>query len=158
MVTIPAEIVAAAQSGQRKYNIPASVSLAQYAIESGWGKHDLGCFNYFGMKAPCDADHKPLVPFVILKTREQDRHGNDYYIEAPFRKFASPEEAFDEHARLLGTKPVYAAARAKLPDPDAFADALTGVYATDLGYGKALKAVMHGSNLTQYDKIGPATG
>lgn len=152
MAKIAPEIIAAAQASHKLYKIPASVSLAQFAIESGWGKHDLGCFNYFGMKAPCDAHNTPLTPFVTLRTREQDRHGQNYYIDAPFRKFASPEEAFDEHAKLLATASVYAKARAKLPDPDAFADALTGVYATDLGYGKALKAVMHGSNLLQYDE------
>ena len=145
------EIIAAAQASQRKWRIPASISLAQWAVESGWGKHDLGCYNFFGMKAPCDAKGDPIGPHVMLKTREVDKHGHDYYILAPFRKFASAQEAFDKHAELLATKPVYARAKAKLPDVDAFADALTGVYATDSNYGRTLKAVMHGSNLYQYD-------
>jgi len=146
-----ADIVAAAQACERKWKIPASVSLAQWALESGWGKHDLGCFNYFGMKAPCGADHIPLTPFVMMRTREQDRFGHDYYIQAPFRKFASAEEAFDEHGKLLATKHAYAAAFAKLPDVEAFIDGMAPVYATDKGYAKALRAVIHGSNLHQYD-------
>jgi flagellum-specific peptidoglycan hydrolase FlgJ len=152
-MTQPAQqFIDAAKASQHMYGIPASVSLAQWALESGWGKHDLGCFNYFGMKAPCDAAGHPLVPHVDLKTREVDKYGHDYYITAPFRKFASPEEAFEEHAKLLATRGAYANARSKLPNADAFADALTGVYATDPNYGKSLKAIMHGSNLYQFDK------
>lgn len=152
MTTPPEAIVAAARTAQRKWRIPASISLAQWAIESGWGRHDLGCFNYFGMKAPCDKEGKPSCAYVTLRTREQDVHGHDFTVEAPFRRFTSMEEAFDCHARLLAEAACYAKARKALPDPDGFADALTGVYATDRGYGKALKAVMRGSDLYRYDR------
>jgi hypothetical protein len=36
--------------------------------------------------------------------------------------------------------------------PDAFANALTGVYATDPNYGSSLIRLMHTFNLYQYDK------
>ena len=36
-------------------------------------------------------------------------------------------------------------------DPDRFADALTGVYATDPQYGTTLKWVMENYRLKQYD-------
>jgi len=152
MSNLDPAVVKAAVNSFRKWGIPASVSLAQFALESGWGKKDLGCFNYFGMKAACGADGKPVVPFVMEHTREVDKYGHDYYVDAPFRKFADAIEAFDEHAKLLATRPAYAKARAKLPSADAFADALTGVYATDPKYGTLLKEIMHGSNLYQYDK------
>jgi len=145
MATLPPEIIAAAREAERKWRIPASISLAQWAVESGWGRHmPPGSNNPFGIKA------RPGDPFVTVRTREQDRDGHDYFIETAFRKFGSIAEAFDAHGALLN-KPVYARARAALPDPDRFADALTGVYATDRGYGKALRAVMHGSNFCQYD-------
>ena len=141
----PASIIAAARAAQKKHGIPASISLAQWAVESGWGQHmPPGSANPFGMKA------RPGDPSVTVRTREQDHHGHDYWIEAPFRVFPSVEAAFDAHAALL-CKPVYAKARACLPNPDLFADALTGVYATDRGYGKALRAVMRGANLYRYD-------
>jgi len=142
----PPDIIEAAREAQRKHGIPASISLAQWAVESGWGKHmPPGSNNPFGMKA------RPGDPSVTVRTREQDRNGHDYFIEAAFRKFGSIAEAFDAHGELLN-KPVYAKAREALPDPDKFADALTGVYASDRGYGKALKAVMHGSNFYQYNE------
>ena len=37
-------------------------------------------------------------------------------------------------------------------DPDAFADALTGVYATDPNYGTTLKYVIHTYGFTINDK------
>jgi flagellum-specific peptidoglycan hydrolase FlgJ len=149
MTTPPTDAIAAAQSASRKWAIPASISLAQWALESGWGKHDLGACNFFGMK--CRAGKND--PFVTLRTREVDRNGKTFFIDARFRKFASVEEAFDAHAQLLATAPVYSKARARLPDVAAFADALTGVYATDPKYGALLRSIIRGSDLTQYDKV-----
>lgn len=146
-MTPPADIIAAAQEAQRKWKIPASVSLAQWALESGWGKHmPPGSNNPFGMKVRAGHDD----PSVTVPTREVI-HGKSVTVQAPFRRFASIADAFDAHAELLATASVYARARAHLVDPDAFADALTGVYATDPNYGTMLKSIMHGSNLYRYD-------
>lgn len=149
---IPADVVHAAQAAQAKWHVPASISLAQWALESGWGKHDLGCFNYFGMKSPCDQNGKPRGRFVTRTTREVDRKtGKDYYVSAPFIAFASAVEAFDRHAKLLATGAAYASARAKLPDVFAFADALTFRYATDPHYGRTLGAIITGAELRRFD-------
>ena len=142
-------VIAAAQAAQAKWHIPASISIAQYAVESGWGAHmPPGSNNPFGIKA------LPGQACVSISTREVDKYGRGYYINAPFRKFESLAEAFDEHGRLLAQAGAYAPARACLPNANDFADALTGVYATDPHYGDTLKAVMWGSKLHQYD--GPA--
>lgn len=143
---IPPDIIVAAKAAQVKWKIPASISIAQWAVESGRGQHmPPGSNNPFGIKAGAGQ------PSVTVRTREVDKHGHDYFINAPFRKFATIAEAFDEHGRLLATSSHYAGARSKLPDADAFADALTGVYATDPHYGALLKSVMHGGNFHQYD-------
>ncbi len=143
---IPPDIIAAAKAAQAKWKIPASISIAQWALESGRGQHmPPGSNNPFGIKATGSQ------PFVTVRTREVDKHSKEYFINAPFRKFASIAEAFDEHGRLLATSEHYANARSKLPNADAFADALTGVYATDPKYGSLLKSIMHGGNLYQYD-------
>jgi hypothetical protein len=102
------EVIDAAQASHTKWKIPASVTLAQWALESSWGR-------------------------------------------AHFRKFASLNEAFDQHGELLATARPYAHARTLVNDPNAFADALTGVYATDPNYGSLLKSLMRSHNLYQYD-------
>ena len=66
-------------------------------------------------------------PAVESLTREVVA-GETITIRAKFRKFASLSEAFDLHGRLLATAPVYRPAMRNKDDPDAFADALTGVY------------------------------
>ena len=138
------EAIAAARASAKKWGIPASVVLAQWAQESGWGKKTSGPFNYFGMKA------KPGQPSVIITTHEVYR-GKRVQVQAAFRSFASASEAFDAHGKLLATGAPYAKARAQLPDPFAFANALTGVYATDPNYGKSIGAIIRGSNLTRFD-------
>lgn len=143
------EIYKAAQAEQKRTGIPASLQIAQYALESGWGQHmPPGSNNPFGMKTRAGKND----PFVGVATKEWSRIRGYYNVIQNFRKFDSIADAFTAHADLL-MQPVYSKARAKLPDVDAFADALTGVYATDPNYGTSLKSVIHGSNLTQYDKV-----
>lgn len=138
-------VIDAARVARQKWGIPASISIAQWALESGWGKHVSAPHNYFGMKA------LPGQPSVTVPTREVYK-GHSVIVQAAFRSFASDEEAFDAHGKLLATAGVYKNARSKLPDPIAFAHALTGVYATDPKYGDLLESIIRGSNLTQYDR------
>ena len=149
---IDPEVLKGALASQATYGIPASVSIAQFALESGWGKYmPPGSNNPFGMKTRAGKND----PFVTVKTREVIK-GKTVYIMAPFRKFATLEEAFMEHGKLLGTAKVYAKAREQLKtaDPaDNFANALTGVYATDPNYGEGLREIMRGRNLYQYNDL-----
>ena len=70
---------------------------------------------------------------------------------ARFRRFDSQAEAFELHGKLLSTGSPYRTAMEVVQDPDRFADALTGVYATDPQYGTTLKWVMDNYQLKQYD-------
>jgi len=147
MAKIDPKVIEAAQASERKYGIPASISLAQFGLESAWGKRmPPDSFNPFGIKAVGDQ------PAVKVRTREVDKFGRSYYINAPFRKFKDFTEAFDQHGKLLGTRPQYAKARKCLPDIEAFAHALTGVYATDPKYGEMLCTIMRQSKLYQYNR------
>lgn len=150
-MTVPdANVVAAAREAQTKFRVPASISIAQYALESGWGQHlPPKSNNFFGMK--CRAGRND--PSVIVQTKEFDRHGHACFVEAAFRKFDTMTDCFTEHARLLATAPVYAAAFAKLPNVDTFVAAMAPHYATDPHYGALIMGVIHGSNLTQYDAL-----
>jgi hypothetical protein len=143
---VPPDIVEAAVASWVKWNVPASITLAQWAVESAWGAAmPPGTNNPFGIKAVGDQ------PAVESATREVVE-GESVMIPAKFRKFASLSEAFDVHGRLLATNSVYGAAMRNKDDPEAFADSLTGVYATDPAYGTTLKYVIKAYGFTFYDK------
>jgi len=148
------DVLKAAQLSQLRWNIPSSVSLAQFALESGWGQHmPAGSNNPFGIKARV-RDGRVIEPFVSATTREQDFHGQANWTgPQPFRKFGSIAEAFDYHGQLLATGAPYEHARTLLPDADSFADALTGVYATDRNYGTTLKSIMRSQGLYAYNAV-----
>lgn len=143
MPNLTPEIIAAAQAAQKKYGVFSSVSLAQFGLESAWGTKVTGKNNFFGMKA------RPGDPFTACTTHEVIK-GHRTEIVANFRDFDSPEEAFDAHASLLCTAHVYHEAMS-CDNPYDFADALTGVYATDPNYGKTLGTIIRQSHLEQYD-------
>ncbi len=142
---VPPEVLDAAIASELRWNVPASVTLAQWIVESAWGAAmPPDSNNPFGIKA------LPTQPGVDSGTREVV-DGNVIQTTARFRKFDSLAEAFDLHGKLLATAAPYEAAMRVAKDPDGFADALTGVYATDPNYGYTLKWVMNNYGLKQYD-------
>ena len=141
----PDDVISAAVLSQQKWGVPASVTLAQWAVESAWGSAmPDGSNNPFGIKAATGQ------PYVEATTKEVVR-GETITVRAKFRKFASMAEAFDQHGRLLAANPKYARAMASADDPDAFANALTGVYATAPNYGAVLIIFMQRYNLYKYN-------
>lgn len=150
------DVIAAAQSAARQWRVPTSVLLAQWAYESGWGQHVVpGSNNPFGIKSRLNAAGIPLDPYVKANISEVLGQQVQHFV-APFRKFASIADAFDYHAELLATAYVYVPAMAVRTNPAAFARALNGRYATDPQYASKLLAIMHSSDLHQYDM--PTTG
>ena len=125
------------------------VAVAQFLLESNWGKAGMGdAHNYFGIKA------REGEPCVTKSTKEFIR-GVETTVDARFRAYGSMAECFADHARLLcqrtrkdGRK-IYAAALAHPNDPRAFARALTGVYATDPAYGDKLVSIMESRGLLE---------
>jgi flagellum-specific peptidoglycan hydrolase FlgJ len=156
MAVFPPSTVDAAVKSATKWRIPASVTLAQWALESNYGiAMPPGSNNPFGIKARANE------AYVTVKTQEFV-NGKYVTVEARFRRFASMVEAFDEHGRLLSTGVPYFRAQGVRNNADAFADALTGVYATDPHYGSKLKAIMKANDLYKYDVVdqhkGPISG
>ena len=141
---IPNAIIAAAQAAQHKWKVPASVSLAQWIVESRWGLHEpAGSNNPFGIKASVNQ------PYVNAVTHEFI-HGRYVTITARFARFASMMDAFDAHAKLLATHPAYHHSMTA-PSAEQFAERLTGVYATAPHYGDTLVASMRKYGLDKYD-------
>ena len=133
---VPPEIRSAAEKAEAKYGVPAAITIAQWKLESGSGKHmPTGSNNPFGIKA------RAGEASVEAMTTEH-LNGQDVRIPQKFRKFDSIDQAFDEHAKLLAKGSAYKEARKHTDDVNAYADALTGHYATDPEYGTKLKRIM----------------
>ncbi len=145
----PSDVIAAAQAVDHKWRVPAAITIAQWALESGWGEHTpAGSNNPFGIKA------RPGKPFVEAMTREV-LNGVSVHLPQRFRAYRDLAEAFDDHGRLLAQGGAYARARGyehhTPDDDDRFGQALQGTYATDTHYGALLHAVMAGSALYAFD-------
>ena len=142
----PPEVIDAAMASRKRWTVPSAVTAAQWAVESAWGASmPPGSNNPFGIKA------RENDPAVESPTHEVV-NGQTITITARFRQFTSLTDAFDLHGRLLATGSPYTGAMKVKDNPDAFADALTGVYATDPQYGTTLKWVIDKYGFRKYDQ------
>ena len=141
-----------AVAAQQRFGVPASVTIAQAIEESAWGQSSLAAqyHNLFGIKGTGPAGS------VTLPTQEYE-NGSWVTIDAQFAVYRNDAESIAGHAELLATSGYYARAMADRAYPDAFANNLTGVYATDPDYGANLIALMKLYNLYQYDTAPTAT-
>lgn len=137
--------VGPAQASQKQTGVPASVTLAQAILESGWGDNHMGeACNYFGIKAQSGEAS------VTMRTREVEG-GKSVYVDAAFRRFASVEECFAAHGHFLRNNSRYAKAF-QAGDGESFARAIAAAgYATDPKYADLLVEIIRENNLTQYD-------
>jgi len=146
-----------AKASQAKTGVPGLVTLAQAAVESGWGARAAGN-NFFGIKAKTsDAPgtrqlwrtrevlSRPDVrsfPEVNSVTRRPDGK-YDYVVRDWFRVFPSPELAFVGHGEFLRRNKRYAPAFNFGSDPYRFAaEVARAGYATDPSYTKVVHSVM----------------
>ena len=141
-----------AVAAQQRFGVPASVTIAQAIEESAWGQSSLAAryHNLFGIKGAGPAGS------VTLPTQEYE-NGSWVTIDAHFAVYRNDAESIAGHAELLATSGYYARAMADRAYPDAFANNLTGVYATDPDYGANLIALMKLYNLYQFDTAPTAT-
>jgi hypothetical protein len=137
--------VGPAQASQKATGVPASVTLAQAILESGWGDQHMGdACNYFGIKAQSGE------PSVTMRTREVEG-GKSVFVDAAFRRFASVEECFAAHGHFLRDNSRYAKAF-QAADGESFARAIAAAgYATDPKYADLLVEIIRENNLTKYD-------
>jgi flagellum-specific peptidoglycan hydrolase FlgJ len=144
------QVAPGAIAAQRRYGIPAAVTIAQAIDESGWGQSALAAqdHNLFGIKGsgPAGTD--------VYSTSEYE-NGQWVTVDAGFRVYHNIAESIADHSELLATGAAYQRAMADRDVPDAFANDLTGVYATDPNYGTNLIALMRLYNLYQYDSPAP---
>ena len=140
------EIAPGARATQSRYGVPAAVTIAQAIDESGWGSSVLATqdHNLFGIKGDGPAGSE------LLPTQEY-QNGQLVTQMASFRVYRSIAESIDDHGKLLATSGYYRQSMADNHDPNAFAAALTGTYATDPQYGAKLIGLMQRYDLYRYD-------
>lgn len=154
---------------QKKSGILASVSLAQFILESGYGKTELAqkANNCFGMKKSLSGntwsgstwDGKSIY---TKKTQEDDGTGKLYTITAEFRKYPCVEDSIGDHSAYLlgaknGSKLRYAGLKGCTDYKKAIQIIKDGGYATDTSYVSKICSIIERWNLTQYDvKAAPA--
>lgn len=123
---------------QQRYGAPSPVTLAQFALESGFGLRHLGAQNYFGHTYPF-RHAVPPASFVVRNTREFVK-GEWVIQRRRFAAYKNIEHSFDAHGRLLVN--VYASALQHKNDPASFARIIARRYATDPDYALKLITIM----------------
>ncbi|MSS15965.1 glucosaminidase domain-containing protein [Porcincola intestinalis] len=148
---------------QKKNGILASVSLAQFILESGYGKSELAqnANNIYGMKcnlsgntwsgSSWDGESK-----YTKKTQEQNPDGSMVTITADFRKYSCIENFIADHSTYLlgaknGSKLRYAGLKGCTDYKKAVRIIKDGGYATSLTYVEKLCSIIEKWNLTQCD-------
>jgi flagellum-specific peptidoglycan hydrolase FlgJ len=135
---------------QRETGVPASVTMAQAILESGWGKSGLStnANNFFGIKG------KGPAGSVTMRTREVF-NGQSTHINAAFRKYNSPAESFSDHGKFFLQNKRYATAMKNTDNAHRFAQEIAKAgYATDPSYARQLSGLINKYGLERFDRIG----
>lgn len=138
-----------AQKVQKKYNVLASLVIAQGCLESGFGKSDLSqkAHNLFGVKGTYNGK------YVLMWTSEQDKKGNVTRIQAKFRKYPSYAESLADLGSLYTRLGRYKAVVGEKDYKKATAAVSKAGYATDINYATKLNSIIFTYKLTQYDNL-----
>lgn len=140
MASDSAELAAA------KWGVPASVLLAQSALESGWGKH-VKNNAYFGIKGK-----SPTGKSTSFGTTEVI-NGKVIHIKDTFRAYADYAESADDYGHFLNENKRYKPAFIHTAEPNQFITEIAKAgYATDPDYAPKLIRLMERYDLYEYDK------
>ena len=127
---------------QKKYRIPASITLSQGILESGagQGKLALRSNNHFGIKCHTNWSGGRVY------------HDDDLRGEC-FRKYKHVEESYEDHSKFLAERPRYAPLfKLSVTDYRGWAKGLQQCgYATDKAYANKLIKLIEDYELYKYD-------
>lgn len=141
-----------AQLLYRNSNILPSVTLAQAAWETGWGKHTIGN-NLFGVKAGSGWTGK----VKNVKTFEYDSRGRKYSTTAAFRDYDSIEDGMVDRGKLLSTSR-YTKVKNATSYQEAARELYKAGYATDPQYPNHIIGVIKSNGFDKYDTKGNGFG
>ncbi|MEU8664760.1 sporangiospore maturation cell wall hydrolase GsmA, partial [Actinoplanes philippinensis] len=157
-VLTPEQFIAAAvpgaQQGWREYGVPASVTIAQAILESGWGRSGLSAVdrNYFGIKCQNGYYGPHANGCHVYETTECDKAGKCFATSDAFRTYATMGRSFRDHGHFLRNNKRYAPAFAFTKDANKFIMAVWKAgYATDPEYYPKITKIMTNYDLYRYD-------
>lgn len=154
---------------QKKTGVLASISMAQFILESGYGKSELAqkANNVFGMKCSLSGNSWSGSTWdgkskYTKQTKEQNPDGSYVTITAEFRKYSCVEDSIADHSAYLlgaknGSKLRYDGLKGCTDYKKAAQIIKDGGYATSLTYVEKLCSIIERWNLTQYDAKQTAT-
>ncbi len=137
------QLSAPAQAASQRTGVPAELILAQAALETGWGRHQIvtadgrNSHNLFGIKA----GSRWQGPTTAITTHEYI-NGQRTRIRDAFRVYESYEAAFTDYGRLISGQPRYAAVGTAPSAEQAARELQAGGYATDPAYADKLIKIM----------------
>lgn len=135
-----------AEQAAAKWGVPASVLLAQSALESGWGKH-VKNNAYFGIKGK-----SPTGNSTSFGTTEVI-NGKVIHIKDTFRAYTDYAESADDYGRFLNENKRYKPAFIHTTEPNQFITEIAKAgYATDPDYAPKLIRLMERYDLYEFDK------
>lgn len=139
-----------AQKVYKKYNVLASLVIAQGCLESGFGSSGLSqqANNLFGIKGTYNGK------YVLMWTSEQDKKGNVTRVQAKFRKYPSYAESLADLGSLYTRLSRYKDVVGEKDYKKATAAVSKAGYATDVNYATKLNSIIFTYKLTQYDDVG----
>jgi flagellum-specific peptidoglycan hydrolase FlgJ len=146
--------VPGAQQGWREYGVPASVTIGQAILESGWGRSSLSAAdrNYFGIKCQNGAYGKLANGCHNYVTTECTKAGECFSTTATFRTYATMGHSFRDHGNFLRVNSRYKPAFRYSTDANKFIWTVWKAgYATDPNYYTKITTLMASYNLYQYD-------
>jgi uncharacterized protein YraI len=149
-----AAAVPGAQAGWRKYGVPASVTVAQAILESGWGRSSLSAIdrNYFGIKCQSGSYGTIATGCHVYRTNECTRTGSCFATSAAFRTYATMAHSIADHGNFLKVNSRYRPAFAYTTDANKFIwQVWKAGYATDPNYFTKITMLMAQQNLYKYD-------
>lgn len=156
-------------ANQKQSGILASVSMAQFILESGYGKSELAqnANNCFGMKSSLSGNSWAGSAWdghsvYTMQTGEQNTDGSYVTVTADFRKYGSIEDSIADHSAYLlgamnGSKKRYEGLAGCTDYKKAVQIIKDGGYATSLDYVQNLCQVIEQWNLTQFDVAASVT-
>lgn len=143
----------AAEDSRDATGVPASVTLAQAILETGWGQGALARedHNMFGMKC-FGSPGEHAIGCRDYGTFECSPAGGCFDVDATFRAYAGIADSYRDHGELLSGRSHYATAMEHKDDPDRFAREIHKAgYATDPQYADKLIELMENFDLYRYD-------